>query len=54
MQTFLEFICFNHWHISVSARKVYYSCLEYFVNYVSECKSEKLVSVSEPGDEVDL
>jgi hypothetical protein len=53
MQILLEFMWFNHWHIFVLAVKVY-SCLEYIINYVSECKSEKLVYVTEPGDEVDL
>ena len=54
MQNFLEFMWFNHWHIFVLAIKVYYSCLEHIINYVSECKSEKLLYITEPGDEVDL
>jgi len=54
MQNLLEFKCFNHWHIFVLAIKIYYSCLVHIINYVSECKSEKLVYITEPGDEVDL
>jgi hypothetical protein len=54
MKNLLAFMCFNHWYIFVLAIKVYYSCLENITNYVSECKSEKLVYITEPGDEVDL
>jgi hypothetical protein len=54
MQNLLEFMWFNHWHIFVLAIIVYYSWFEHDINYVIECKSEKLVYVTEPGDEVDL
>ena len=54
MHNILEFMWFNHWHIFELAIKVYYSCLEHSINYVSDCKSEKLVYITEPGDEVGL